>query len=262
MRAILRYPGAKWQMADEIISLFTQHKLYIEPFFGSGGVFFQKAPSKEEIINDSYGEIVHFFHVLRERSADLIRLLEQTPFAREEFEHAYEETDDPVERARRFYIRCWMGHTSRQSGRTGFNGFETPEIFYNAVSGLSRASERLKHATIENIDAVKLCKAYPYSDTLIYADPPYPHSETSQREGLYARDMTEDEHIELLDTLIAHPGPVVISGIEHPLYNNKLLHESHRWNMKYIGKGNIQSNKYHEAVWWNENAGTPQQSLF
>jgi DNA adenine methylase len=249
-------------MADDIISLFTRHKLYIEPFFGSGGVFFQKKPSKEEIINDSYGEVVHFFRILRDRGAELIEFLELTPFSREEFDQAYEETDDPVERARRFYIRCWMGHTSRHSIRTGFNGFETPEIFQNAVSGLSRAAERLKHATIESIDAVKLCKAYPYSDTLIYADPPYPHSETSRREGLYAVDMSEDEHGELLDALLAHPGPVIISGVEHPLYNNKLLHGPRRWNMKYIGKGNIQSNKYNEAVWWNEHAEQKQQSLF
>lgn len=51
-RAILKFPGAKWRMADWIISLMPPHKSYLEPFFGSGAVFFCKPPSRIETIND------------------------------------------------------------------------------------------------------------------------------------------------------------------------------------------------------------------
>ena len=46
MRPVLKYPGSKWKMADWIVSLMPPHKSYLEPFFGSGAVFFRKPPSR------------------------------------------------------------------------------------------------------------------------------------------------------------------------------------------------------------------------
>lgn len=43
MKAILKYPGAKWKIGDWIIEHFPEHKVYCEPFFGSGAVFFKKS---------------------------------------------------------------------------------------------------------------------------------------------------------------------------------------------------------------------------
>jgi site-specific DNA-adenine methylase len=40
MKTILRWPGAKWRIADWIIRQFPTHDVYVEPFFGSGAVFF------------------------------------------------------------------------------------------------------------------------------------------------------------------------------------------------------------------------------
>ena len=36
MKAILKYPGSKWRIADWVISFFPEHHSYLEPFFGSG----------------------------------------------------------------------------------------------------------------------------------------------------------------------------------------------------------------------------------
>jgi site-specific DNA-adenine methylase len=32
MRAVLKYPGAKWRIADWIISYMPEHRSYLEPF--------------------------------------------------------------------------------------------------------------------------------------------------------------------------------------------------------------------------------------
>lgn len=39
---ILRRLGNKKSIAHKIIPYFPEHKIYIEPFFGSGGMFFNK----------------------------------------------------------------------------------------------------------------------------------------------------------------------------------------------------------------------------
>lgn len=47
MNALLNYPGAKWGMAQRIISLMPTHRSYLEPFFGSGAVLFRTAMKAE-----------------------------------------------------------------------------------------------------------------------------------------------------------------------------------------------------------------------
>lgn len=61
MTPILKYPGAKWRMANWIIDKMPDHESYLEPFFGSGAVFFNKQPARIETINDIDGAVVRFF---------------------------------------------------------------------------------------------------------------------------------------------------------------------------------------------------------
>jgi Site-specific DNA methylase len=52
MNAVLKYPGSKWGIASSIAELIPKHRSYVEPFFGSGAVFFNKCPSDIETVND------------------------------------------------------------------------------------------------------------------------------------------------------------------------------------------------------------------
>ena len=89
MKAILKYPGAKNRLADWIIQFVPEHKVYLEPYFGSGAVFFNKEKAKIETINDMDGEVVNFFRAIREYPAELAKIVEMTPYSREEYEKAY-----------------------------------------------------------------------------------------------------------------------------------------------------------------------------
>lgn len=89
MNALLNYPGSKWGMAAQIVSLMPPHRSYLEPFFGSGAVLFNKPPSAIETVNDIDGDIVNFFTVLREQPEELADMIALTPYSRDVFDDAH-----------------------------------------------------------------------------------------------------------------------------------------------------------------------------
>ncbi|HET8629306.1 MAG TPA: DNA adenine methylase, partial [Thermomicrobiales bacterium] len=107
LQPILKYPGAKWLLAPWIVAQFPPHRVYLEPYFGSGAVLFAKPPAPIELVNDLDSQVVNLFRVIRERPAELAQALALTPWAREEFTraNAEPETTDDVERARLFLVQ-------------------------------------------------------------------------------------------------------------------------------------------------------------
>lgn len=193
-RTIIKYPGAKWAIAEWIVSLMPPHKSYLEPFFGSGAVFFRKPPSPIETINDLDGEIVNLFRAVREQPEALERAVALTPYSREEYERAWErrkagDVTDPVELARLTLIRYWQAVGSRQIYRAGWRrdvaGREAAYTLRNWVNLPERITDamgRLKDAQIERGDAVELIRKFASPDVLIYADPPYVLETRSQKQ--------------------------------------------------------------------------------
>lgn len=233
VRPVLKYPGSKWRIVEWIISLMPPHKSYLEPFFGSGAVFFNKPPSRIETINDLDGEIVNLFRVIRERPEDLERAVALTPYSRTEYKRAWEQrkagnVTDPVELARLTLVRYWQAHGSRCNENGGWKNDRAGRGYAYAVRDWNRiperiatAVERLKEAQIEQTPAVELIRRFAHPEVLIYADPPYVLSTRTQRQ--YNVEMAENaQHIELLEALLAHPGPVMLSGYDNDLYNEML----------------------------------------
>lgn len=226
MKQVLKYPGAKNRIADWIINQMPKHDVYLEPFAGSLSVLLNKPPCHIETVNDLDGEIVNFFRVVRDYPEYLKRRIDLTPYSREEYELAYEESDDEIERARRFCIRCHQGFGCGNLYRNGFKSGQqstspNPARAWNMLPGIIvEAAVRLKTVQIENLPALELLKRYDTKDVFIYADPPYLHD--TRKNYLYRYEMTDEEHMELLEALLNHPGPVMISAYENTLYDGYL----------------------------------------
>jgi len=225
--AALRYPGSKWSLAQHIVSHFGPHYHYVEPYFGSGAVFFTKAVSPHEMINDTNSLVINFFRVLRDRTEDLRFALEATPWSREEYDHSHITTGDELEDARRFVTRIWQAHASDLAKKTGWKNRGSKQRargmsqrWQRVPSELAELAHRLQDAEIENRAAVDLMVRFATQDTLIYADPPYLPETRTQK--MYAEEMTVDDHVTMLEVLVAHPGPVVLSGYENGLYEKHL----------------------------------------
>lgn len=229
MRAIMKYPGSKWSIADWIISHFPEHHSYLEPFFGSGAVLFKKPRSNIETINDLDDNVVNLFEWIKRDPERLAHEIYWTPYARAIYEEAFASApQDSLEKAVNFYIKLNMGHGFRTNGeKVGWkNDVQGREKAYaaqdwiNLTEKIMQAAQRLRGVQIENKQAVDLIQRFNYSNVLIYADPPYVLSTRHGKQ--YRHEMGDRQQADLLDVLLAHKGPVMLSGYDNDLYNDRL----------------------------------------
>jgi DNA adenine methylase len=190
-------------------------------------VLLRKPPSHFEIINDLDTRIINFFDVMRTRPRELIRAISLTPYSRLELKRAQEKSDDPLEEARRFYVRgwqAWNGNSKRSevAWLTNLNtGTQLPVKQWQRLSHLSDVSKRLRQVYIECSPALDIITRYDKPETLFYCDPPYtPDTRSEKKMRDYANEMTLDDHIALGEKLKNIKGMVLISGYDNPLYRD------------------------------------------
>lgn len=264
IRPPLRYPGAKWRMAPLIASLLEQlpHQIYLEPFFGSGAVFFTKQPSRVELANDKDLEVTNLFSALRENPDELVRLISLTPYAETEWRESskYDASLSPLERARRFLVRAWMSHAQRLGSGTGWahdgvSGAKRMRTWLQLPDRLLACVERLRQVQFFCRDALELLTDYCDIEVALYVDPPYPIT-TRCEKNLYRCEMkTDAEHAKLLALLVAHPGPVILSGYTHPLYEEQLRGWTRLEVAAVAEKGKART----EVLWINRVLASPSQ---
>jgi DNA adenine methylase len=230
-----RYHGGKFRLAPWVLSHFPPHQIYVEPFGGAAGVLLQKPRCYAEVYNDLDGDVVNFFRVLQDagQRSRLFEACTLTPYARDEFDLAWEPSDDAVERARRLAIRAQMGFGSAGAtkGTTGFRidtrrKYGTAQhLWASFPDGFAAIAERFSGVLIESRPAIEVMRQHDSPETLHYVDPPYMHSTRvldAGGRGYYRHEMDEAQHVALLDCLLELEGMVVLSGYRTPLYDARL----------------------------------------
>lgn len=274
----LKWWGGKHYLAKKIIALMPRHLHYVEPYFGGGAVLLEKDPldsSKNwghvgweqgvsEVANDIHGELMNFWRVLQSEESFLAfrRIIEATPFSQVEWEDA-ETRQTPnrpldVEAAASFFVRC------RQSRAGEFKAFATltrnrtrraqneqASAWWNCVEGLPAVHARLKRVVILNDDALKVIEAQDGEKTLFYLDPPYVHAARSTI-GNYRHEMTEEGHLQMLETIRRCRGRVMLSGYPNPLYERVLADwRRHDFQIDNKAAGGKTKSVMTEVVWTN-----------
>lgn len=271
MKPIMRYPGSKSTLAPWIVSHMPRTPYYIDLFCGSGAVWFAlwEGPNRPRyaVLNDLDGDIVNLFRVLRDPLARkrLIDGVALTPWSRVEYElhrDAPQKTAHPdaVERARLYLVQLWQGHGSGAGGRSAVgwrhqgpkgmrSGVHTWQGWGQMPERLAAAAQALLSAEIECRPARMLLREYAANDVLIYADPPYLGS---VRNGtLYRHEMRSVlAHARLLRDLRRHPGPALISGYPHRMYDHMLPGWRRVTKTSQAEKGKIRT----EVLWVNPTA--------
>jgi len=260
---VIKYPGSKNSMAQWIIQHFPagyESMTYLEPFFGSGCVFFNKKPSQIETLNDIDSEVFNLFTQIRENTEQLIFLVENTAWSRNEYVLAFEKCDCQIEMARRFLVRAWFSigsaYMDKSSIRMNIDRATGGHDYFHQKlpETLREISKRLKSAPghyvqIENRNVFELIPKYDRENVLMYLDPPYV-SDTRKHKKIYKYEMNDSDHKQLLEMIIDLKANVIISGYENELYNKYL----EKWNKSLNVSTDEAGNKRIECLWFNYNS--------
>ena len=260
----MKYPGSKWGLARWIIQFFPPHHSYLEPFFGSGAVLFNKPRSDIETVNDLDANVINLFRWVKDDPERLAHEIYYIPYSRQVYEEAFRsEPEDSLQKAVNFYIRSNLGHGFRTTGeKSGWkNDIQGRERSYasqdwrNLPDKIRQAAERLRGVQIECLPALDLIRRFNFASVLIYCDPPYMLQTRHGKQ--YRHELEDKEHEELLATLLQHKGYTLISGYDTELYQDR-LQGWHREETESFTQTRV---KKKEVLWMNyEPAG--QRTIF
>jgi len=213
-------PGGKSYLSPRIVTMVPRHETYVEPFAGGAAVYFRKAPSKREVLNDVDSNISSAFRFLRDMTpSQYEQLLRQNwVVSRRQFDRL--KAFEPKSALGRFYKFFYMKRASFASGGKSYNlGNDGKRI---SIDHLWRARERLRSTRVSNENALRLIRRHDSPNTFFYLDPPYPNRAFV---GRSFKDWTEEDLAELVKVLKGIKGRFMLSlGTEHA----KLLPKSWR----------------------------------
>lgn len=186
--------GGKSRLASEVIKRIPDHETYVEPFAGAAWVFFRKAPSRFEVLNDVNGDLVVFYRVLQYHLEEFCKQFKWCLSSREWWDDWTRQIEagglTDIQRAARFYYVQRLGFGGRVDRRTfGAGPGQRPRVnLLRLEEALSEAHLRLANATIENLSWEKFIPRYDRPGTFFYLDPPYWGVEGFYGEGLFSRE--------------------------------------------------------------------------
>jgi DNA adenine methylase len=241
-RAPFRYWGSKVRMAPWIIERLPLHDHYVEACAGSAAVMAVKPPALAETLNDTYGEVVNFFRVLRDptTAGELIDRVAFTPYALEEFHAASQAGDNPVERAWAFFVRMQMAVVPGRSGWSyGVDGVSSakankPGRWSTMPELLQACAARFARVQVTQWDIGELIQRLDAPGVLIFVDPPYLEASRPTSTGTsspYVED-SFDHHAFVTQMLTARHASFAVTHYPHALYDGVMAqagdYESHR----------------------------------
>ena len=213
---ILRRLGNKKKIALEIQAHFPPHKIYIEPFFGAGGMFFNKPKAKYNIVNDLDSDVFNLFQVVMNQKEELEKAFHMMPIHSDLLKYWKKNLEtDPIKKALRFLFLSNL-LLNGNNGSLRSNVLENPKD--NFFNNIDNAFKMILDVKFFNKDFSKFIDSLAFrpnsnevKNSFIYCDPPY--LETSNN---YSNSFTEEQSIELFDTLQATKCKFAMSEFDNP----------------------------------------------
>ncbi len=184
MKSPIIYYGGKTNMLKHILPLIPgEHRIFVEPFFGGGAVFFGKEESDVEVINDNLDMAVTFYRVLKNRYPELEQRIKTTLHAEQMYLGSKNilknpEQYDEISRAWAFWAQAALCFSAQICGGFAFGKRSFGRQTANRVDQFTqKLSDRLRHTQIFCRDALNVIERFDSKDTFFYLDPPYANSD-------------------------------------------------------------------------------------
>ena len=191
---ILRRLGNKSKIAHKIQEYFPPHNVYIELFFGAGGMFFNKPKVKYNFLNDIDNDVYNLFMVLKNNSDELYEKVKNTPKHEGIFKHWKDNKEtDPVWQAVRF---CYLSNYSLY-GKGDTLHFITANSKKLLLKSIKDHFEIIQDVDFFNCDFREVLNKIATRGTVnlnnmfIYCDPPYLHTATNKYD-IFQKEDAED----------------------------------------------------------------------
>lgn len=222
MRTPITYYGGKQTLAPTIVSMLPPHKIYCEPFFGGGAVFFAKPKSYLEAINDTNERLVIFYKQVMTNFDELQQMVQATLCAESEYNRAREiyHGRRPASEAETAWA-VWMVTNFSFSGspRGGWKWDNGNAGSHVGIYMRRRREEfsdwlrnRLADVQISCRDALDVIRQRDTPETMFYLDPPYPMADMKHYSGYSFENL--EQLLTLLQTI---EGKFILSNYMCPM---------------------------------------------
>lgn len=239
MKSPITYYGGKQLLAPVIIGLMPSHRIYCEPYFGGGAVFFAKGKSYLEVINDHNKTLMTFYNVCQDEHlfATLQALVQTTLHSESTYRKAYNiwlhpEGHLPVDVAWAVWLVTNMSYSASPSGGwkwdNGTAGSHSAVVMDNYRKQFNdKLFERLRLVQISCRDAIDVISQRDSADTFFYLDPPYPGTEQKHYGGF------DFVALEKLLTLLGDiKGRFILSSFDSQVLRRAV--KANGWNTKVV----------------------------
>ena len=221
---ILRRLGNKQAIAQDLIKYFPEHNCYVEPFFGAGGMFFNKPKANYKayysILNDLDSDVFNLFQVVVNQKDELEEAFNIMPIHKDLLEHWKQNKEtEPIKKALRFLFLSNLTYL----GKGGTLSYLTSDAENNILENLEKTQKKLYGCRFNNSDFRKVLSSLSFRgrekdalNTFIYCDPPYLGTNDN-----YSNSFTEQDSIDLFDTLQATGCKFAISEFDNEFILNQ-----------------------------------------
>lgn len=238
--------GSKTYIAKYIISHFPndyENMNYIEPFCGSGAIYWAKKPTTKErieVLNDIDSNLIHAFENIK------IINISDIPEDYKQIYKKYEESDDLLtnfyksldintDKPLDIFVKnivqynftyCSIGVRKAYSTKILINNKKQGSIS-GKVPLIPKYQERMKNTVFTTFDYKDIIVKYDSPNALFYLDPPY---EKSNKHKLYSTINKEFDFNELYNILKNIKGKFILSINDSELIRN-IFSECPRFNI-------------------------------
>ncbi|MBK5285723.1 MAG: DNA adenine methylase, partial [Bacteroidia bacterium] len=206
-----------------------------EPFFGGGAIYFTKTPSEIEVINDTNGDLINFYRIVKSNCKKLEREIKTTLHAREHHQTAkivlgYPHLFNDVKRAWAIWVLANEGYSSRLDSEWGYDrkkNTSAKRLYYKREDFTNEYAKRMEKTEIENDDALRVIETRDSKQSFFYCDPPY----FNAGRGHFAK-YSESDFEKLLQLLTGIKGKFLLSSYPSELLNKYI--RKNKWQTKEI----------------------------